>query len=138
MNGENAMLRLTAMAYGIAIVAHLGDHLRRGLDTSPGIVLALGTLAGIFQAVAIAAALGRHSHAPRLAVAVGLPNALGVVAVHLMPHWSAVSDAFPGAAPGANVTALSWVTAVAEVMTGLAFAWAGWAVLRRQVSRIPA
>jgi len=91
----------------------------------------LGTVAGIFQAVAITAAVLRHERAAALAVAVGLPNALGVVVVHLLPEWSAVSDAFPGAAAAANVTALSFATAAAEVVAGLAFAWAGWVALRR-------
>lgn len=124
------LLRLTAVAYGVAIVVHVADHVRRGLDTSPRNVLALGTLAAVFQAVAILAALGRHPLAPVAAVAVAVPDAIGVVAVHLLPRWSALSDAFPGAPAAANVTAFSWVTAIVEIATGLAFAWAGWAALR--------
>lgn len=120
------LLRLTAVAYAVTIAAHFADHLRRGVDASPKAVVALGTLALVLQVAAIAAALAGHRLAALLAVAVALPDAVGVVAVHLLPRWSALSDAFPGpdAAPG--VTAFSWVTAVAEVAAGLAFAYAGW------------
>jgi hypothetical protein len=128
-------LRLTALAYGAAIVVHLGDHLRRGVGTSPRSVVLLGTIALVFQAAAVAAAVGRHPLAPFAAVAVALPDALGVVAVHLLPRWSGLSDAFPGAPASANVTAFSWVTAIVEVATGLAFAYAGWLALRRVRAR---
>jgi len=37
----------------------------------------------------------------------GIPVALGVAAVHLLPKWSALSDSFLGA-QHAGVTALSW------------------------------
>jgi hypothetical protein len=122
----NDRLRLAAAAYGLAIAVHLVDHLRRGVSASPGVVIALGTAALLFQVVAIAAALARHRLAPVLAVAVGLPDAIGVFAVHLLPRWSGLSDAFAGAARAPGVTAFSWVTGIAEVATALAFAAAGW------------
>ena len=121
-------LRVTAAAYAVAIAVHFGDHLRRGLDASPDSVIALGVLAAVFQVVAIVAALTRRPFAPLLAVAVALPDAIGVLAVHLLPRWSALSDPFPGGGP--DVTALSWVSGIAEIATGLAFAYAGWVALR--------
>ena len=123
------MLRMTAVAYAVAIAVHFADHLRRGLDASPDVVIALGVLAALFQVAAVGAALTGRSLAPVLAVAVGLPDAVGVFAVHLLPRWSALSDPFPGAG-AVDVTALSWASAVAEIATGLAFAYAGWVVLR--------
>jgi hypothetical protein len=124
-------LRWSAVAYLVALLAHFADHFRRGVSASPKSVIALGGLAGVLQLVAIVAVLRRRPHGPLLAVAVGLPDALGVVAVHLLPRWSGLSDAFPGAAASAGVTWLSWATAVAEVLAALAFAWAGWVALRR-------
>jgi hypothetical protein len=76
--------------------------------------------------------LTRHRLAPVLAVAVGFPDAIGIAAVHLLPHWSSsLSDAFPGA-HGTGVTALSWVAAITEIAGALAFGFAGLYVLRRQ------
>ena len=125
---ETSALRLTGALWALAIVVHAGDHLRRGFDASPGVVIGLGTAAFVLQGLAIGAALLRDSRAPLLAVAVALPNVLGVVAVHLLPHWSFLSDSFPDHAPG--TTAFSWVTAIAEVATGLAFAYAGLGTMR--------
>jgi hypothetical protein len=119
-------LRGTALAYGAAIAVHTADHLRRGLDASPHAVIALGYAALAAQVLVIGAALAGHRLAPVAALAFGAADALGVVAVHLVPRWSGLSDPFPGAVPGANVTALSWVTAVVEVLAALAFAYAGW------------
>ncbi|HEV2890362.1 MAG TPA: hypothetical protein VGX28_08290 [Frankiaceae bacterium] len=124
-------LRLAAGIWAATILVHTADHARRGLDTSPKVVIALGGIAFAFQAVAIVAALLRHALAPLLAVAVAVPDALGVVAVHLLPRWSGLSDAFPGAPASANVTAFSWATAVAEVAAAVLFA----VVAARQLPR---
>lgn len=124
-------LRLAAGIWAATIAIHTADHLRRGLDASPRVVLALGTLAFVLQGVAIGAALVRHALAPLLAVAVAVPDALGVVAVHLLPRWSGLSDAFPGAPASANVTAFSWGTAIAEVAAAVLFA----VVAARQLPR---
>lgn len=126
---NGTLLRVTAVAYAAAIAVHFADHLRRGLDASPDGVIALGLFAAVLQGAAVLAALTRRSFAPLLAVAVALPDAIGVVAVHLLPRWSALSDPFPG--PDAvGVTALSWASGIAEIVTGLAFAYAGWVALR--------
>jgi hypothetical protein len=126
---DDRVLRATAVAYGVAFVVHTADHLRRGVDASPRSILVLGALAGVFQVLAITAALTRHRKAALLAVAVGLPDAVGIFTAHLLPRWSGPSDSFPSHAPG--VTAFSWVTAVAELIAALAFAYAGWLVMRR-------
>ncbi|HWL38172.1 MAG TPA: hypothetical protein VNQ77_18435 [Frankiaceae bacterium] len=122
-------LRATAWAYGATIAIHLVDHLLRGTGASPGGVIALGTLALAAQVLAIVAVLRGHRYGALLAFAVGLPDALGVVAVHLLPTWSALSDSYAGGAPG--TTWFSWTTAIAEVLAAAAFAAAGWARMRR-------
>ena len=127
---RSPLLRVTAVAYAVAIVAHLADHVRRGLDASPDVVIALGTLATLLQAVAIVAALAGWASAPVLAVAIGVGDAVGGFTAHLLPRWSGLSDPFPGPDPAPGVTAFSWVTAVAVIVTGLAFAYAGWQASR--------
>lgn len=126
-------LRVTAVVYALAIAVHFADHLRRGVDASPRGVVTLGVFAALVQALVIAAALAGHRAAPLLAVAIGVGDGLGVFLVHLLPRWSALSDSFPDGAPG--VTAFSWATGIAEIVAGLAFAYAGWRVLR--ASRLP-
>jgi len=112
-------------------LVHNADHLRRGFDVVTTQVIVLGSVAGVLQLVAIGAVFFRFRLAPLLAVVVGLPDAVGIAAVHLLPHWSSLSDAFPGA-HGAGVTVWSWVAASAEVGTALLFALAGLYTLRSQ------
>lgn len=59
-------------------------------------------------------------------VAVAFPTALVVAASHLLPQWSALSDAFPGS----GVDALSWAAVLSEIAGALAFGAAGAYVLR--------
>lgn len=127
--GSDRALRVTAAVWAVTILVHTADHVRRGLDASPGVVIALGAAAFVLQGVAVAAALLRHRLAPLLAVAIALPDSIGVVAVHLAPRWSFLSDSFPSNAPG--TTAFSWVTALAEVAAGLEFAYAGWLAMTK-------
>jgi hypothetical protein len=69
-----------------------------------------------------------------MAVAIGLPDAVGIAAVHLLPHWSAFSDAFPGA-HGTGVTVFSWFAAILEVVAALGFGIAGAYALQATRSR---
>ena len=131
MTSDAPVLRATAAAYGLTVLVHVGDHLRRGTDASPRAVVVLGSLAVVVQLAVVAwVLLGRRS-AALLAVVVGLPDVVGVFVVHLLPRWSFLSDAFPGAERSPGVTAFSWVTAIAQLLAGAAFAWAGWVALRR-------
>ena len=116
-------LRAFALAYAAAVAIHAADHLRRGLDASPRWVIAVGGITILLQMFAVYSVVTRDPRAPRIALAVAVPLALGVVLVHLLPGGS---DALVGAnaAPGAN--AFSVVTAVLEVVTGLALAGAAW------------
>jgi hypothetical protein len=117
-------LRLTAYGYAVAWAVHTGDHLRRGLGTVTVEVAALGSAAAVLQLAAVVAVVRRAPWAPVAAVAIGFPDALGIAAVHLLPHWSAFSDAFPGA-HGTGVTGFSWFAAILEIAGALAFGAAG-------------
>lgn len=125
------LLRLAAVLYAIAWAIHTGDHLRRGLGVVTTEVAVLGNVAAVLQLAAVALVFLRHRLAPILAVAIGFPDAVGIAAVHLLPHWSSFSDAFPGA-HRTGVTALSWVAAILEVGGALAFGAAGTYVLHRR------
>jgi hypothetical protein len=123
-------LRWAAAFYGLAWAVHTGDHLRRGLGVITTEVTVLGTVAAVLQLLAVAAVFVRRPWAPLAAVAIGFPDALGIAAVHLLPHWSSLSDAFPGV-HGTGVTGFSWFAAVIEIAGALAFGLAGIYAWRR-------
>jgi hypothetical protein len=136
---KQRVLTYAALFYAAGFLIHNADHIRRGFAVEPTAVLVAGSAAGLAQLVAIVAVLTRHRLAPLLAVAVGFPDAIGIAAVHLLPHWSSsLSDAFPGA-HGTGVTAVSWVAAIAEVAGALAFGLAGLYALsgRRVIAPAP-
>jgi hypothetical protein len=72
-----------------------------------------------------------------VAVVTGIPVALGVAAVHLIPHWSAFSDAFPGA-QHTGVTALSYSVVLIEIVGALAMGAAGLALVLERRPRVAA
>ena len=124
-------LRWAAWFYALAWAIHTADHLRRGLGVVSSQVTVLGLSAAVLQVVAIVLVLRRNRYAPAVALAIGIPDGIGIAAVHLLPHWSAFSDAFPGA-HHTGVTGFSWFAAIVEVLGALVFAAAGWGVFRRQ------
>jgi len=119
------VLRHAAVLFLIGFLIHNGDHLRRGVDVLTPQVLWAGTIAGMVAIGAIGLALVGHRLALLVAVAVGLPLALGVAAVHLLPRWSAFSDSLPDG----SADALSWTAVLAEIAGALVFGAAGaWAL----------
>lgn len=124
------VLSWAAWCFLVAWAVHTGDHVRRGLDVVSPEVGALGTTAGVLQIVAILFVLTRQRVGALLAVAIGVPAAVGIAAVHLLPAWGTFSDAFPGA-HRTGVTAFSWFAASLEVSGAVAFAAAGGYALHR-------
>src|SRR4051812_7022746 len=100
-------MRYAALVYFVGIVAHTADHLRRGTDVITSQVLWLGYLGFAAAALVFFLILIRHPLAPLVGTVVGFAVAIGVSAVHLLPHWSAFSDAFPGSS-GVGVTGVSY------------------------------
>jgi hypothetical protein len=127
-------LRWAAVAYAIAWAVHSGDHFRRGTDQITTEVFVAGSATAVLQLVAVAAVFLRAPWAPVMALAIGIPDAIGIAAVHLLPHWSAFSDAFPGA-HGSGVTAFSWFAAILESVTALGFGIAGLYAIQATRSR---
>ena len=124
------LLRWTAVLYAVAWAIHTGDHIRRGTGVVTAEVSTLGSIAAVLQLAVVGSVLLRWRWAPVAAVAIGFPDAVGIAAVHLLPRWSAFSDAFPGA-HGTGVTAFSWFAAILEVTAAFLFALAGVNAWRR-------
>ena len=126
---EQIFLRNAAILYGVGLVLHLADHMRRGTSVLTGEVNLLGTVSTIAGVITIGLVMTRHRLAPVAAIALGFPVAFGVAAVHLLPRWSDFSDAFPGSTTGVN--ALSWTVVLIEIAGALALGLAGLAMVRR-------
>jgi hypothetical protein len=72
-------------------------------------------------------AVRHHPRAPLWAAVVGTWSALGVIASHVAPHWSAFSDSYFEI----DADALSWVVMLAEVAAAAWLGFAGFRALRR-------
>ena len=134
MTTDDRHLRFAAIIYAAGLLLHTADHLRRGLDTVTPWVLWAGNVSTGIGIIGVALVLTRHRLAPVVAAVTGLPIAIGVAAVHLLPHWSELSDPFPGA-HGTGVTALSWSVVLVEIVGALALGVAGAIELRHEVPR---
>jgi hypothetical protein len=119
-------LQLAAAFYGVTVVLHTADHLRRGVSAVTPEVLLAGALSTIAAIVAIALAFMAKRSAAVVAAGVGLFNAVGVAAVHLLPRWGALSDSFTSG----NAEAVSWAAVLLEIAGALAFGVAGLYELR--------
>jgi hypothetical protein len=104
-----AALLLTA-----ADVAHALDHTRQGRDLAAEVYTA-GVAGWIALAVMLVLIARGHRLAAPYAAAVGAAVAVGFLAVHLLPHWSAFSDPYPAWDPDA----LSWALVVVPILAAL-------------------
>jgi hypothetical protein len=129
----NRQLRYAALLYAIGLAVHTTDHFRRGTDVITPQVYWAGMLSTVVALIAIGLAVLEARPAPVVAVGVGFANAIGVAAVHLLPHWSAFSDAFPGS----MVDSLSWAAVLVEIATAILFGLAGIYALRNGQPRSP-
>ena len=104
-----ATLALTA-----ADVLHAADHTRQGRTLAREVYVA-GVAGWIALALLLVLVARGHRLAAPYAAAVGLSVAVGFLAVHVAPHWSAVSDPYPDVRPDA----LSWALVVIPVLAAL-------------------
>jgi hypothetical protein len=118
-----------------ALLFHGADHVRRGFDVITPWVFWAGNLQLTLALVAVGLVFLRSWWGPLAAVAIGLPSAIGFTAAHVLPHWSAFSDPFTGTLVAPHVTGMSWAAALAEIAADIAFAAAGYAVLRMRQTR---
>jgi hypothetical protein len=115
------MRALTGTALGRAAlllvaadVLHAVDHTRQGRDLASEVYVA-GVGGWVALAVLLVLLARRHRLAAPYAAAVGLSVAIGFVAVHVAPHWSAFSDPDSAFHPDA----LSWAFVVIPVLAAL-------------------
>jgi hypothetical protein len=119
------LLRWAAVAFAIGFTTHGFDHLRRGMSASPMAIMVGGTVQTLLVIAAIAMVFGHRPRAPLAAIIVGFGSALVFTYAHLLPTvWPGYQVSFISL-PHTNVTWFSWVTAVAEIGTGIAFGIAG-------------
>ena len=126
-------LSLAAIAFVAANVLHTLDHLRQGTGDLATEVLAGGTVLSALAVVTLVLALRRHPRAPLWAAVVGTWSALGVIASHVAPHWSAFSDSYFAI----HADALSWAVMLAEVAAAACLGFVGFSELRRPAPDSP-
>jgi hypothetical protein len=120
-------LSLAAVLFVAANLLHTLDHLRQGTDDLATEVLAGGTVLSALAVLTLVLALLHHPRAPLWAAVVGTWSALGVLASHVAPHWSAFSDSYFEI----HADALSWIVMLAEVAAAAWLGVAGFRELRR-------
>ena len=126
-----ALLRYTTLLYAFGLIVHTGDHVHRGIDVLTPEVFWAGNISTLLGMAVIALVLIGHPSAPLAATLLGFTAAPGVAATHLLPHWSAFSDAFPGA-HASGVTSVSWAVVLIEIAGLLAMGVAGLSLLRAE------
>jgi hypothetical protein len=134
MNRRLDTLGLAATAFVAANVLHTLDHLRQGTGDLATEILAGGTVLSVLAVLTLVLALRRHPRAALWAAVVGTWSALGVIASHIAPHWSAFSDSYFEI----DADALSWVVMLAEVLAAAYLGLVGFRELRRQAAGRPA
>jgi len=118
-------MTIAMIAFAAAFTLHGIDHLRRGMAASPPSVMVGGMLQGVFVAVAVVLVVRHHRLASQAAVVVGFGSAALFTYAHLLPTFlPGYQDSFTSG-PRINVTWFSWVTAVAEIGTGLILGYVG-------------
>jgi hypothetical protein len=103
-----------ALLLVVADVLHALDHARQGRDLASEVYVA-GVAGWIALALLLVLVARGHRLAPLYAAAVGLSVAVGFLAVHVAPHWSAVSDPYSAWDPDA----LSWALVAIPVLAAL-------------------
>jgi hypothetical protein len=113
----------------VALVAHTADHaFNQPTRHLAAAVVVPGLVGSGVALVSLALALLRNPLAAPLAVALGFGQAIGFVAVHLLPHWGSFSDPYSPL----SLNALSWVLVVAPIAAALALGFAGLRTMPRR------
>ena len=120
------MLRLTAIAFLAANLLHTADHFRQGTGGLSWEILVAGSGLTISAAIVLILVLRDHPRAPLFAAVIGIFGAVGIIASHIAPPWSALSDSYVEG----GQDALSWVVVLIEISTAAALGYAGLRDLR--------
>lgn len=119
------LLPVATTGYVALNVLHVLDHVRQGRALAPEVTYP-GT-AVLVLAVVLTVLAFRHSPvAPAAAVVFGVVTALGLVAVHVLPHWSAFSDSYLPL----HLDAVSWLSLLTLLAAGITVGICGAAAMR--------
>jgi hypothetical protein len=122
-------LQVAGVVFAVGSLVHLLDHLRRGQGSVTDTLYWAGNLALIVQVAVITLVLTRHRIAPLAAAAGGFPLAVGFLAAHWVPEWSALSDPVWEID---SLPALSYAASSLEIIGALAVGLCGLAIVRRE------
>ena len=118
-------MTVAMIAFAAAFTLHGIDHLRRGMAASPPSIMVGGMIQGIFVVVALVLVLRKNPWSAQAAIVVGFGSAALFTYAHLLPTFlPSYQDSF-SSGPRINVTWFSWLTAVAEIGTGLILGYLG-------------
>ena len=120
------MLRTAAYAFLAANLLHTADHFRQGTGDLTWEILLAGSGLTVAAAIVVVLAVRDHPRAPLFAAVIGVTGALGIVAAHIAPHWSALSDSYTEG----NQDALSWIVVLIEISTAAVLGFCGLRALR--------
>jgi hypothetical protein len=98
----DSVQRWTFAAFATDLIHDL-DHVRRH-NYSPAPVRGLGFVALVGGILAVTLVVKRNRFAVPFVCFYGFASSIGLVLVHVLPHWGAISDPFTAA----RVDALSW------------------------------
>lgn len=117
-SGGSRALVLAAGALLALTVLHDLDHVRQGrsLPTALNAIGALGTLGAV--GLLLWTLRRSDENVRRVAGAFGVTTALGLVIIHVLPHWSVISDPYGEA----GVDWVSWVSLAAFIFGGVGLA----------------
>lgn len=124
-NGPARPLWLAAMAVVILTLLHDLDHLRQGREL-PGALNLIGAI-GTISSIVILVWVGRRGAlAAQGAGLFGAATAFGLIAIHVVPRWSFISDPYAEA----HVDIWSWLGLAALIAAGIALAAVSWSRIR--------
>jgi hypothetical protein len=119
-------LQAAAAVYALGTAIHTMDHLRRGPDSVTAEVKELGVIFTLAVALVVTLIFNRYRFAPLFAVLIGFSHGIGILSLHVLPHWSVVSDSF--LTHGTSL--VSWFAVAIEVGGAFAVGLAGFAMLQ--------
>jgi hypothetical protein len=104
-----------------AMSLHAADHIRQGVGELAPEVFWGGVALFVVAIATLPLTLRDSPRAPVAATFVGFWVAFGVIASHVLPHWSAFSDSYPQI----GVDGWSWAAAMIEVAVAFVFGLLG-------------
>lgn len=118
-------LRFFAVSYFVLDLLHVADHIRQNRSLAAAVVtLGLLNVAGALLLMILV--LRRHPVAPLAGVAFGSAAFIGLLAVHVAPTWSFVSDSYQPL----HLDLISWLSVVALLVAAAGMALAGASMMR--------